>query len=274
VSNNQSNNILSNSLKIKVILRDEFIEEMSEVEESNWWHEGRRRILHDNVKLLLRGIKNPKILDVGCGTGGTSNIFLKFGNLIGIDISFSALKIASKKGLENIFRSNLTNIPLQDEIFDIITALDVIEHVRDDSIVLLELKRLIKNTGYLIITVPAFQFLWSEHDVALSHYRRYTISTLTKVLTDSGFEITRISYFVSFIFIPYSIYRILTRNSINKTKPHTVKRTFPEIINKLLEKSMLIENALMKKINLPFGVSLICVAKKRKNDFKETRFHD
>lgn len=236
-------------------MQDEFIEELSEIEESNWWHEGRRKILQDTIENLIMNVKSPKILDVGCGTGGTSNVFLKFGSLVGVDFSFSALKLASKKGLENIFRSTLTNIPLQDKTFDIITALDVIEHVKDDAIVLLEIKRLMKYTGYLIITVPAFQFLWSEHDVALSHYRRYNISTLTKVLIDSGFEIVRISYFVSFIFPPYALYRIFTRNSINKEKPRTVKRTLPTFINNLLGKLMSIENTLLKN---GFAIWNIC----------------
>lgn len=249
-------------------MEDKFIEEMSDVEENNWWHEGRRRILCDTIELVLKNVKNPMILDVGCGTGGTSNAFLKLGNLIGTDFSFAALKLASKKGLENIFRSTLTDIPLKNNSFDVITAFDVIEHVKDDSTVLLELKRLIKYNGHLVITVPAFQFLWSEHDVALSHFRRYTISTLTKVLNDSGFEIVRISYFVSFIFPPYALYRILTRNSINKEKPKTVKRTFPKSINNLFLKFILIENKLLKKIDLPFGISLICIARKKNNELE------
>lgn len=236
---------------------------MSEIEEDNWWHEGRRNILQNTMGYLLKNVQKPMILDVGCGTGGTSNAFLKFGNLVGTDFSFSALKLASKKGLENIFRCTLTSIPLQERVFDIITALDVIEHVKDDSVVLLEIKRLLKQDGHVIITVPAFQFLWSEHDIALSHYRRYTTSTLTKILDHSGFEIVRISYFVSFIFPFYALYRILTRNSINKEKPKTVRRTFPKVVNNLFEKLMLIENRMLKNVNLPFGVSLICIARKK-----------
>lgn len=249
-------------------MEDEFIEEMSEVEGNNWWHEGRRRILCDTLESILKNIKNPTILDVGCGTGGTSNAFLKFGDLTGTDFSLSALKLASKKGLENIFRSTLTDIPLKNNSFDAITALDVIEHVKDDSAVLLEMKRLIKQNGHIIITVPAFQFLWSEHDVALSHFRRYDVETLTKILNESGFDIVRISYFVSFIFLPYALYRLLTRNSANKEKPKTVRRTFPKIINSFLEKTMLIENALLKRTSLPFGISLICIAKKRDSNLK------
>lgn len=236
---------------------------MSEIEENNWWHEGRRKILQSTIAYLVKSVKNSKILDVGCGTGGTSNAFLKFGYLVGTDLSIAALKLATKKGFTNILKSSLTNIPLKDETFDIITALDVIEHMENDHSVLLELNRLVKLNGYVIITVPAFQFLWSEHDVALSHFRRYTTSTLTKVLNETNFEVVRISYFISFIFLPYAVYRLLTKNSINQENPKTAKRQLPKIVNVLFERMMNVEDRLLKSVDLPFGVSLLCVAKKK-----------
>ena len=243
-------------------MHDELIEEMSSVEGNSWWHEGRRKIVCHMIKNLLINKKDPKILDVGCGSGGTSIYFREFGTVIGTDFSISALRFAYQKGLQNVFRSTLNDLPLQNEIFDTITALDVIEHIQNDSNVLLKLKSLLKPGGFIVITVPAFQFLWSGHDIALSHFRRYNISTLSKTLNKSGFKITRISYFFAFIFPLFVIYRILTKFKTSKKDPKTTNIIFPEIINNLFKKIMSLESILLKRINFPFGISIICIAKR------------
>jgi len=204
--------------------------------------------------------KNLFILDVGCGSGGTTSYFTKFGFVVGIDFSFSALKFAIKRGNKNVLRGNLTNPPLKEKSFDVITALDVIEHIKDDVMILKKLKELLKSKGILIITVPAFQFLWSEHDVAVSHFRRYNKSTLINVLQKSGFKIIRISYFVSFLFPFVAVYRLLTRHKIHKKKPEPNMVKFPTSINNIFSKIMIIEQNLLKHLNLPFGSSILCIA--------------
>ena len=232
------------------------------MEEAGWWVERRRKTLIDVMRKILQDKKEPRILDAGCGPGGTSIHFLPFGIIFGTDFSISALRLAVKKGLQNVFRSTLTSLPIQNEVFDVIIALDVLEHFENDSKVLMELKKSLKQDGFLIITVPAFQFLWSEHDVALSHFRRYNISTLTKVLHDSGFEVIRVSYLGSLIFPMFAIYRILTRFRVKKENPKPTDPRFPQFINHFLEKIMSLEIMLSKRFNLPFGISIICLAKK------------
>ena len=243
-------------------MKDTAIEKMSSIEDENWWHEGRRKILCDIIRDIRGERKDLKILDVGCGPGGTTVSFLEFGTVVGTDFSASALKIASQKGIKNVLKSNLLNPPFKNEIFDVITTLDVIEHINEDVEVLKKLQKLLKSDGCLIITVPAFQFLWSEHDVAVSHVRRYNISTLAKILHNSGFKIVRISYFVSFLFPLVAMYRILKKTNVDKENPKPNMVKFPYIINKILEKIMKLENRLLKKINFPFGTSIICIAKK------------
>lgn len=245
-----------------IALQDKFIEEMSSVEDASWWHEGRRKIVCNTIKNLLTHKKNPKILDVGCGSGGTSINFLEFGTVVGTDFSKRALDIAIKKGLVNVCRSTLVSLPLRDKMFDLITALDVIEHVKDDSKVLEELKNVLAPDGFIVITVPAFQFLWSEHDIALSHFRRYSISTLTKTLDNAGFKVIRISYFFAFLFPLFALYRIFTKFKTNKDTPKTTNVLFPKFIDKLFVKIMLLEDKLLRRMDFPFGISIICIVQK------------
>lgn len=243
-------------------MHDKLIDELSSFAEENWWHQGRRKILCDMMKKMVGNKQDKQILDVGCGPGGTSSHFLEFGKVIGMDSSISAIKHALKKRLDDVFISTIDSQPIQGEIFDIITALDVIEHIKDDSKALIELKRIMKKDGVIIITVPAFQFLWSERDIALSHFRRYTIDSLTRTLSESGFRVMRISYFFSFVFPLFFIQRALNGFKVSKKKPKNIVIRFPNTINNLLNKLMSIENLLLKKFNLPFGTSIICIAKR------------
>jgi len=245
-----------------ISLQDKEIAELSEFEDDYWWNKGRRKILCDLIYEQISNTKNLEILDVGCGSGGTSTAFRQFGNVTGIDFSSLALKFAKNKGLANVVRSTSTSIPFRSEKFDIITVLDVIEHIKDDKSVLKEIWRLLKPNGIIILTVPAFQFLWSEHDVASMHERRYNSANITKILKESQFKIIKLSYFVSFLFPFVAIFRLMTKHRTkNKTtKVNLVK--FPHLINKLFEKILLFENRLLKNTNLPFGLSIVCVGKK------------
>lgn len=240
---------------------DNTIELLASVEDENWWNEGRRRILCNLIKTITNR-NNLRILDVGCGPGGTSVSFNIFGTVMGTDYSTTALKIALRRGL-NVFKSKLTEIPVKNESFDIITALDVIEHIQEEQQVLMEIKRILKSDGFVVITVPAFKFLWSEHDVAVSHVRRYNIPSLRRSLQTAGFSIVRISYFVSFVFPFVVIYRLLTRSGAKKTNPKPNMNKLPSIVNNTLEKIMRLEDNILKKCNFPFGVSIVCIAKKQ-----------
>lgn len=242
-------------------LKDKEIDRMSEFEEGYWWFVGRRKIIDI---ILNKEIKNNnlKILDVGCGTGHTTLSLKKFGITFGSDMSFSALKHSKIRGLELIVNSNSTQLPFIENSFDIITMLDVLEHTPNDLEVLLELKKILKKDGRILITVPAYQFLWSEHDVALSHYRRYNSKNLRSVLNKSGFKITRISYFISIIFPLIVIYRLISKLKKSKSNSKAQLIKLPNFIDKILQKILFFESKILDKTNLPCGLSLVCVAKK------------
>ena len=244
-------------------MHDDAIELLASMEDQNWWNEGRRRILCSFTKTITNKT-DLRILDVGCGPGGTSTAFSIFGTVMGVDSSTAALKIALRRGLR-VFKSTLLTIPLKDKSFDLITALDVIEHIPEEKKVLTEINRILKPDGFVVITVPAFQFLWSEHDVAVSHVRRYNIPSLRSSLHDAGFSIVRISHFVSFVFPLVALYRIMTKSGTKKSNPKPNLHKLPQFVNNILEKILFLENNLLKKFNLPFGVSIICVAKKSKS---------
>lgn len=242
-------------------MEDNAIKLLAAIEDEHWWNKGRRKILCSFIKTIQNN-RVLKILDVGCGPGGTSVAFKTFGDVTGIDFSTAALKIAIKRGL-HVSKGSLLTIPIKNESFDLISALDVIEHIEEEQEVLHEIKRMLAPDGHVLITVPAFQFLWSEHDIAVSHVRRYNAPQLKKSLHDAGFTIVRMSYFVSFVFPFVAIFRLLTKSGTKKSDPKPNMHKFPKLFNVILEKVMDIENMILKKYNFPFGVSIICIAKKK-----------
>ncbi|MBL8148291.1 MAG: methyltransferase domain-containing protein, partial [Blastocatellia bacterium] len=144
----------------------------------------------------------------------------------------------------------------------IITALDVLEHVDDDLAAMSELYRVCKPGGMLLVTVPAYGFLWSEHDEALHHRRRYAAHELRNKLLLSGFEIERCSYFITLLFFPILFIRIVQGIFKHSTHPKTSHIHLPEIFNQMLITLLAFEQWLYNYINLPFGVSIVCVARK------------
>ena len=242
-------------------MNDEEIKRMAEFEEKYWWFLGRQRII---VSILERQSKlksDSKILDVGCGTGGTTLALRKFGLVYGTDSSLSALKYSNQRGLDKVLKSSVYDLPFKDETFDLITILDSLEHIEDDLRVLKELKRILKKDGILFIAVPAFQFLWSEHDVALSHFRRYNSKSLKTVVKQAGLQDTWSSYIISFLFPLIAIYRIVSRVKRNKSNPKPTLVQLPSFINSMFQKILFFEGRIVQKASMPFGLSLICISK-------------
>jgi len=231
-------------------MKDEEIERMSEFERNYWWFVGRRKIIHTILQNEIKKKSDLRILDIGCGTGFTTLSLKKFGDIVGTDGSFSALRHCNKIGLNQVIKSDSYYLPFADKTFDMITMLDVLEHIENDLRVLEELNRVLKKDGIIIITVPAYQFLWSQHDVALSHYRRYNIKTLSKVIIKTGFKVIRISYFISFLFPIIAIFRFIKNlNKTNSVQRSNLKR-LPPILNNTLQRILSIENKTLSKMNL------------------------
>src|SRR3989344_4017825 len=153
-----------------------------------WWNVGRRRILKDVVTRHMDS-RGAKILDVGCGPGGNILFLAEFGEVTGLDSSDEALSFARGRGFSRVVKGDGGALPFSDGTFHLVSALDVIEHIKDDERTLGEMFRVLKPGGLLLMTVPAYPWMWSEHDEALHHMRRYRAGELRTKIKNGGFLI-------------------------------------------------------------------------------------
>ncbi|MCL7411683.1 MAG: class I SAM-dependent methyltransferase [Methanosarcinaceae archaeon] len=231
---------------------------MDQFEQKYWWWVVKRLIVDNQIKKLSN---TSKILEVGCGTGTNLKSISKYGDVTGIDFSKNALDFCKRRTHNPLILADAEKLPIDKETFDLIVALDVIEHLNDED-ALSEFYRILKPNGFLIITVPAFKFLWSQHDDVLHHLRRYRKKELKNKL-EHNFSIRMISYWNFFMLPPITAIRLI--NKIRKTDQNEsdVKK-LPFLINYTLIKVMRFEDFLISnKINLPCGVSIIAVCEKK-----------
>jgi len=234
---------------------------MYRLETSYWWYVARRSLAVEVLKKEI-GSRNPvRILDVGCGTGANATAFDNLAPTVGLDASLDALHFCQKRGLREITLSPVENLPFGGGTFDIVTALDVLEHTDDDLDALREIRRVTKTQGLLLITVPAYGFLWSEHDEALKHRRRYTAHELRNKLTEAGYDVVRTSYFISTLFFPILVLRVWQGLSKKSTHPRTSIVVLPNWINASLIGLLALERKLFQHLNIPFGVSIVALAR-------------
>ncbi len=236
-------------------------QEMSELENSYWWHVGRKSIISQQLKKLgLKG--NPKILNIGCGTGGMIPLFEQYGQVTNVDVSGEAIAFCKKLGYKNTIKYNGHKLPFKSSSFDMVVATDVLEHIEDDSGALKEWARVLRPNGHLLITVPAYQWLWSEHDESLHHHRRYTASQLHSKLNRQGYKVIKRSYAISFSFPLIVGYRLLNslggKDKSNKDSGYVI---LPTPINGFFINLLKLEAQVLKYANLPFGTSIIIIAK-------------
>lgn len=248
-------------------MNDSEFKNMYLLEESNWWYVGKRIIVFELMKLFLK-LNNYNILNVGCGTGFLSKQLERFGEVYSFDCSQEAVDFSKKRGVLNVERAFADNLPVEDSSSDVVFALDLIEHIDDDKGAIVEFHKKLKRDGFLVITVPAFGFLWSKHDEALSHKRRYTKIELRELLVSAGFSVKKLSYTNFFIFFPVLLHRILGRliSKLLLVKSNKIKSDNPSVsllLNKLLVFMYRVEAKMLKWINLPFGVSIVCFAQKK-----------
>lgn len=234
-------------------------EDLFSLEEKHWWHISKRRIVQKLIE-KYNTISNPKILDIGCGTGKNMEELQKLGVVYGLDNSQEALSFCRKRGLNNLILGSAEKTHLKNNSFNIITLLDVLEHT-DDIKTLKEISRILTKKGLVIITVPAFNWLWSNWDVVLHHQRRYTIKNLKLTLEKNNFQVKKISYMYFFLVLPIFIIRIIKSIIFKKVYPSDFKLSSP-FINMLMDKITNLESSILIYLSIPFGTSIIAVAEK------------
>jgi SAM-dependent methyltransferase len=240
--------------------------EMYKLESFYWWFVARRRLLESLMQEVTSKRSNPVILDVGCGTGINFSVLSKFGDTFSSDAAGEALRFCKTRGLNGLVQSDGESLPFRSSSFDVVTALDVLEHLDNDLDAMGELLRVTKESGVLVITVPAYGFLWSEHDEALHHRRRYAASELRNKLTNAGFEVERITYYITLLFFPILFLRLVQSVSKKSIQAKTSHVILPGWLNRVLIWILAFERGLLRWMNFPFGVSLVCVARKLSRD--------
>lgn len=237
-----------------------------EREEFYWWNIGRREILKSELERHLVSKRGLSILDVGCGAGGNIKILGEFGAVTGLDISEEALKFAKTRGVfKNLVQGNAERLPFPDNTFDLISALDVLEHVPDDQQALREIFRVLKKGGLALITVPAHRWLWSRHDEALHHLRRYTTDELREKLRKAGFRVAEHSHFVVpaiFFLVFQKILRRIRKIREAQETIDTYDIILPPWLNRALIGWLFAEKIVIRFIPLPAGSSLFMIAQK------------
>ena len=232
---------------------------MYELEDTYWWFVARRELA---IQFLAQVVPpDAKILDVGCGTGKGQESFGKLGTVFGVDFSQDALMFCHERGLERIARANAEALPIQSEVFDTVVTLDTIEHIPDDHKAVSEIARILKPGGVLLLNVPAYQWLWGPHDVALMHQRRYTRTQVRNLLTTNGFKIERLSYHIFFLFPLVALSRFLSK--FKKGEPDAKLPSIPRWVEAMFTIIQRGEAAIITRSNLPWGSSIVAVARKR-----------
>lgn len=235
---------------------------MKNIQDKHWWFVVKKNIILDIIRRYCKIDNNCKILDIGCGSGLMLDSLEKIGQVCGIDMSDEAIKFSQEISQSEIKKGSLPDqIPYEKDSFNVIVALDVIEHIDKDIESLKTIYSLLAHKGKAIITVPAYMFLWSYHDIVNEHKRRYTLSELKNKLLDAGFVINKISYFNTLLF-PL-VYFIRMLNNFSR-KNETSDIEMPNrAVNFLLKQIFGIEKYLLKFANLPFGVSILAVIEKK-----------
>ena len=235
---------------------------MYEVEGKHWWFVGRRKIIEGFVERICRDIgkRRPRILDVGCGTGANLQMLANFGIAEGVDVSNEALDFCRARGLSKVKLGAAEALPYEDASFDLVTGLDVVEHLDDDIAGLKEMRRVLRPRGRALVFVPAFMFLWGVQDDISNHRRRYTLAEIRARLSESGLVVERATYANITFFLPILIGRMIMR--VTGLRPASENNINVGALNGLLGRILGAESWWLKRMRFPLGVSIICVAER------------
>jgi SAM-dependent methyltransferase len=233
-----------------------------EVEETHWWYVGRRRIIQYLVEKICTTLNNPnpRILDVGCGTGANLKMLAAHGRAEGVDISSQAVDFCRERGLDSVRLGAAEQLPYENGSFDLVTALDVVEHLDDDVAGLREMRRVLRPDGRLLLFVPAFMFLWGVQDDVSNHRRRYTLPGLLKAVEAAGFSVEWSSYAnISFIFPVRAVRSVMRWLGLRADTEYGINIS---PMNGPFSRLFAAERFVFKRGKLPFGVSAVCIARR------------
>lgn len=262
-------------------MREDLYEDLYTKEHTHWWHVGKRSIVFGLLDRYLstRGSKETRqALDLGCGTGLNLEHLERYARTTGTDYFEEALQFCRERGHTMLCRADAVELPFSDRTFAIATALDVIEHLDDDFAALKELYRVMEPGGLLIVSVPAYRFLWTYWDDILGHRRRYTTGMMRDVATRAGFRVRKLSYSNALTLAPAMMVRVVKsmayKAASKRGKERDPKSDFmnlPRPINGALIGYYKLETALLRRGRLPFGLSVVTVLQRPFEGTKDAR---
>ena len=238
-------------------MEQKYIQYIAKIEDEHWWYRGRRAVI-SSLKKKLDLSPDSKILEIGCGTGGNLEMLSSWGTINAVELDDHARITANLRNYCKVTYGKLpADIVIPDET-KLICMLDVLEHVEDDIAALAKIKEDADSDCQILITVPAYKFLWSQHDKDAHHFRRYTKTELEKKLIETGFNITFSSYFNSILFPVIFIIRAI-KNKLQSIESGDLQMPC-SILNRILLIIFSMESKVIPTFPLPFGVSIIAIA--------------
>ena len=233
----------------------------AEIEATHWWFVGRRRLFAAEIGQI--GLdRDAAVLDIGTSTGTNLRMLraLGFGNVQGLDLSDDAIRFCAEKGFPAVRKGDVRDMPFAANLFDLVLATDVIEHVDDDAKAVTEIARVLKPGGAALITVPAFRRLWGLQDEVAKHKRRYRKSELLELVAKTGLRIERQYYFNYLLFLPIW----LGRRLIGLFRPalKSEAEVNSPFVNRLLSIIFAADTMTAPALRVPFGVSALVLARK------------
>lgn len=242
--------------------------QLHEMERTHWWFAGRRKIILATLERFA--VEATSVLDVGCGAGTNLDLIGERYPSVpvhGIDVELEPLRFCRADRAVPVYQADVARLPFKQGVFDLVTAFDNLEHVEDDRATLGELFRVCAPGGTLVLTVPAFPFLWGNIDEVGHHYRRYTRAEIARKISEAGFSIRSLRFFNSLLFAPIAAVRLAARLvPSSRTKDGDRVRSDLDLVkagplNTLLTKILGLEADFLG-VEPPFGVSLLCVARR------------
>jgi SAM-dependent methyltransferase len=245
---------------------EQLLRATAHAESRHFWFHGFRAFVTPLVEAALRGRPDPRILDCGCGTGANVDLLGRFGRSFGFDRSPVGLRLGREAGRTRLARATVTAAPFSSNAFDLVTSFDVLYSLEepDERTAVAEMFRLTRPGGFALINVAAMKVLRGDHSVLSDEVRRYHRADLQRLVTGAGFTVVRLTYTNFGLFLPLAALRLMQRWRGLKPEQHAEREiSVPAApVNALLTSLLLLESRWIRHFNLPFGSSLICLARK------------
>ncbi len=240
-----------------------------DLERDHWWFRGRRTVYLGLLDTVLQPTKRGRLLDLGCGMGGFLSSLQDMGfDVFGADMDFESLQQCIDRGFTQCAQMDSYELPFADHSFDVVTMFDAIEHVEDDYRAMGEVARVLKPGGQVIISVPAYQFLYANNDRVAQHYRRYNRNMVNELFQRAGLKVARNTHANVFLF-PLILPIVLTIKLFeavfdrkHESLHSNLSFPMPKFMNQVLHRIFAAELWVTRKHNWPFGHSIVAIAQR------------